>query len=79
MNEEGYGIMGVTLTVTNLSNGNTKIAVSNMFGNYTIDGLTVPDAYVLTVTHRKYIFKNASVTFALTDNLDGIDFTAASQ
>lgn len=79
MNEEGYGIMGATLTATNLSNGTTKSVVSNMFGNYTIDGLTVPDAYVLKVTHRKYLFKNGSVTFALTDNLEGIDFTAASQ
>ncbi len=77
--DDGAAIVGAVLTITNLSDGTIKYARSNMFGNYVFDGLPVPDAYVLTVVHRKYTFTIDSITFALTDDLRGMDFTAQPQ
>ncbi len=72
----GNGIVGARLSITNLATGERRYAVSNPFGRYTIDGLSVAEFYVLTVEHRKVVFADSSRSFMLNDDLQGIDFIA---
>jgi hypothetical protein len=79
LTEDGIGIPGAVLAVTNLSSGTTKYARSNPFGNFVFEGLPVPDAYIITVTHKKYAFTINSMTFSLIDNIDAMNFVAQTQ
>lgn len=77
--DDGSPVVGAVLMITNLSTGATKYARSNMFGKYAFDELTVPDAYTLSVRHTKYLFTIDSFTFALANDLQGVDFIVQPQ
>lgn len=49
---------------------------SNSFGNYSFDGLTVGQTYVVTVVSNRYNFPQSSIVLNLVDNIAGADFEA---
>jgi hypothetical protein len=75
---EGMGIGNTRIIAHNINSGEVVSVITNSFGYYTIEGLTVTDTYIVTAENRKMMFFNNQRTITLDDNLDGIDFVAAS-
>ena len=72
----GSGLKGVTITLTDISTGEVKSALTNNFGYYNFSNLATEDFYRIAVTSRRYTFSTTSRTFTLTDDLAGVDFIA---
>ena len=70
---EGSGIAGATVTVTSL-NGNSRSAVTNSFGFYSIPGILAGSSYVVSATSRRYTFESQLINVA--DNTT-VDFIAS--
>ena len=77
LTEVGTGIRGAALTLTNLSTGEVRRAMSNNFGYYNFQDVMTDDVYLLTVASKRYVFANGSRTFTLRDSLSDADFIAA--
>ena len=58
----------------NASTGETRSALTNNFGYYTVEGLATGDFYMISVNHKRYSFPTQFLT--LDDNVSGFDFTA---
>lgn len=72
----GVGIAKAAITVMNASTGGTRQVITNAFGFYAVDDLPVGDIYFVSVSHKRYTFAQAYVTFTLNDNLTGLSFVA---
>lgn len=79
LSSTGSPLSGITLTLTDLSTGETKTATSTSFGYYTFSDLTVQDFYQLTVTSKRYRFSTPSRTFTLNSDLADMDFICTNQ
>jgi hypothetical protein len=75
----GTPVSRASVTVQNLSNGETQTVATNSFGFYSFDGLPSGESYVVTVSHRRYTFSNGSQIFTLSDAVENLDFIADSQ
>jgi len=71
---EGMGIKGATLTLTDLSTGEVRIAATNSFGYYSFNDVPTDDFYMLTIRHKRYTFADDSRAFTLLDNIADMDF-----
>lgn len=72
----GRGISKVTVSI---SGGNISVPVSvvtSPFGYYRVDGLRAGEAYVVSVSSKRYIFTSTSRLVSLGDDAVGIDFVA---
>jgi len=76
LNSFGAGIGGARLTVVDAASGETFAAISNPFGYYTVEGTEVGNFYIMTVSHKQYVFADNTRTFTLQDNVSGMDFIA---
>lgn len=56
------------------TDGTTSSALTNAFGYYRFDGVTVGDTYVIEARHKSYQFETRIVTVA--DEITGFDLTA---
>ncbi len=72
----GTGISRATITVQNLSSGETRTVLTGSFGYYRVDDLPSGDSYIVTVSHKRYTFSNNSSIFTLSDAIENLDFTA---
>jgi hypothetical protein len=72
----GTGIGGARITVTNAQTGDTFVATTNPFGYYMIEGTEVENFYIMTISHKRYVFADDTRSFTLLDNLTGVDFVA---
>src|SRR5688500_16258588 len=72
----GYGIGGTRVTVMNAATGETFYSITNPFGYYTIDRTEVGNFYIMTVSHKRYVFADNTRAFTLNENLVGVDFIA---
>jgi hypothetical protein len=79
LTDYGTGIRGAYLTLTNLSTGEVRYAVSNNFGYYSFQEVMTDDVYLLTVASKRYNFANNSRTFTLRDSLSGVDFISTPE
>ncbi len=75
---DGRGIMRAEITVINAETGATYRTYTSNFGYYRLTGLPTSELYFMTVVHKRYLFLDASVSFTLKGDLDGLDFTASS-
>ena len=71
----GYGLRGVQLTLSNISTGETRTAVSATFGYYRFDDVPVGVLYSLTVSAKRYSF-DPDTQINLVDELTDVDFNA---
>ena len=69
----GYGVRNATVVATD-SNGAVWTAQTSAFGYYTLKGLGVGRAYVISVKSKSYVFTPRVIT--LEDAVDGVDFVA---
>ena len=76
VNSKGLGIANARLTLVNAATGETSVALSNVFGHYTVDNLAVGEFYVLNVAHKLYKFSQSSREVTLNDSLANVDFVA---
>lgn len=77
IDSNGNGIAGASLVLSDVQTGTTWMALTNPFGNYTIDGPEVGNFYMITVNHRRFSFDDGIRTFTLNDNISGMDFVAS--
>lgn len=73
------GIRNVTLTLTNVSTGDVRTALSSAFGYYRFDDVPVGEFYQLQVRSKRYTFKSDVRFINLVDELSEVDFVALPQ
>ncbi|HEX8736523.1 MAG TPA: carboxypeptidase-like regulatory domain-containing protein [Pyrinomonadaceae bacterium] len=58
--------------------GGVRTAISNAFGYYRFEGVTVGEVYLFEVRSKRYAFTEAIRTFSVQEDFDSLDFHAAS-
>jgi hypothetical protein len=76
---DGLGIKNVRISVAGNSISEPVTVLTNAFGYYTFDGLSVGETYVVTVNARHFTFSHPSRVISLTDSLTDLNFTADPQ
>lgn len=76
LHQDGSAIRGVLVTLQDLSTGEVRTVPTNTFGYYTFNELPVGDFYRVTVSSRKYNFRDSVRSFLLTEDLAGLNFIA---
>jgi hypothetical protein len=72
----GMPLRGVTVSLTDASTGERRIATTSSFGYFVFDNCMTDDFYVINLKSRTNTFSPSSRSFTLTDNLAGMDFVA---
>jgi len=73
---EGQGIRSVTLTLTNLSTGEIRTALSSSFGYYSFFDVPVGQIYSITIRSKRFSFDPDTRVFSVVDELTDVDFSA---
>ena len=73
----GRGISGAMVTIFNTSTGDSFTRMTNTFGYYQFNDLPVSDFYVMTVSHKRYLFLEPSRSFTLEEDMFDVDFIAS--
>jgi hypothetical protein len=73
---EGFGIKGVTLTISGGSLANPITVLTGTFGYYRFDGLPTGLPYVVSIRAKKYAFAQPHRTINLVDDVTGFDFVS---
>jgi hypothetical protein len=74
--ENGIGVSGAVLTLTELSTGTVLSSRTSPFGYYTFTDLPVGETYVLTVNRKGMTIANTPLNFTLMEELVDLNFTA---
>jgi hypothetical protein len=72
----GRGISKAQVSILNTITGETKTIVTNPFGVYNFEENEVGNFYILTVTHKRYDFKQNTQSFQLMDDMENVNFIA---
>jgi len=70
----GRGIQKVRVMISGGDLEEPLYALTNVFGYYKFENLTVGETYILEVTSRRYSFANPTLVVNLQDNLSGTNF-----
>lgn len=70
----GMGIANALVTITNAATGEARSVRTNSSGFFFIDELETGELYTLTVQHKRYRFDEGSITFTLTESINGLAF-----
>lgn len=73
----GTGISNARVMVQNVGTGQVFYSTTNMFGRYGFKGLAVGDFYVMSVSHRRYVFGEVRA-FTLESDLTDYDFVSGN-
>ena len=73
---EGRGVYGARVSLQS-QDGQTTWAITNPFGYYRFDEVTVGQIYVVSVTHKQYSFEPR--TFSLNDEITNLDFIPVAE
>jgi hypothetical protein len=73
----GRGISGAMVSIFNTSTGDSFTRMTNTFGYYQFNDLPVSDFYVMTVSHKRYLFLEPSRSFTLEEDMFDVDFIAS--
>jgi hypothetical protein len=69
--QDGRGLGGASISISD-SDGTVWQAITNPFGYYTLENVTVGQTYVMEASHRRYSFSPRVVT--VDGDLAGVDF-----
>lgn len=75
LNAAGNGIANVRIILID-AQGNSRVAVSNSFGNYKFDEVAAGQTVTLSVNSKKFTFTNSTQTLNVSENAVDINFTA---
>lgn len=70
------GIRSVMLILTNAANGESRNAITNSFGHYRFDEITVGQTYILAAYSNRFAFKPNTLVITLIDELTDVDLYA---
>lgn len=73
MSISGDRISGARVTLTH-QNGDTRSVLTTPFGYYSFDAVSVGETYVLTVSHKRYLFTPQILT--VMEEISNLNFTA---
>ncbi len=76
LTSDGRGIRNVSVSLTNLTTGEVKIALSSSFGYYLFTDIEAGSSYILTLSAKRYQFPSSPRLFTLFDAIADIDFVA---
>ena len=76
LTKSGSGIRNAMVTVAGGNLAQPKTIISTTFGYYNVKGLTAGQAYVISVTAKKYTFTQSVRAVQLLDDTTGFDFVA---
>ena len=72
----GAGISSARLTLVNAATGETKFAVTSLFGYYSFAEVEVGQLYMLSISHKRYRFAETQRVVSLADSMTDVDFVA---
>lgn len=70
------GIKDARITVSGGNLDQPIVTRTNSFGNYTVEGLTAGETYIITVDSRRYTFTEPTRVLNVTDNVTELDFNS---
>ena len=74
VNPDGRGVKGVTVSITDAADGTTRYAITNSFGYYSFDQLTVGNYFLLKIVRgKRYTILDGERSFTLQDDLLTVD------
>lgn len=76
LTSDGRGISSVRMSLTDLSTGEVRYAMTNPFGYYTFTEVDVANLYMVSALHKRYTFINNDRTINVEDSIIGLDFVA---
>ena len=77
VNSYGQGVRGITLSLSDVSSGETVYARTNAFGYYYFTELPISHTFVLVANpNKRYTIASNVRTFTLNDNVSDMDFIA---
>jgi len=71
----GNGIRGVFVTITDL-NGDSLTVRTSSFGYYAFEEIPAGATYVISVWSKRYQFSQSAQVVTVTENIEGVNFTA---
>lgn len=75
LDARGRGIPQTKITLTDNS-GRTRLATSNVFGNYQFPDILSGETYTISVNARGYTFSQPTQVIQVDDNISNLNFTA---
>jgi len=78
VNSAGRGISGINMILTNLETGESRIARTNTFGYFMIDGVDTGVFYSLTASAKRYTFAEPTRFFTLNEDTFDLNFYASN-
>lgn len=72
----GAGISKASVSITD-AGGNTRTTLTNPFGYYSFDEIAAGSTYILSVSHKQYVFAESPRVVTVEDSLSDADFRAA--
>nr|HQU82329.1 carboxypeptidase-like regulatory domain-containing protein [Pyrinomonadaceae bacterium] len=75
LNAEGNGIANVRIILTD-AQGNSRVAVSNSFGNYRFDEVAAGQTVTLSANSKKFNFTNPTQILNVLENVSEMNFIA---
>jgi hypothetical protein len=76
MTSSGRGILGARVSLTD-SSGNTRVAVTNVFGYYRFADLTAGETYVLSVSAKRLKFASQTQVRIVVEDTSDINFISS--
>lgn len=70
---EGYGLRNAVVTLTDQS-GNSRTVITSSFGYYSLAEVEAGESYIISITSKRYVFRQQFVS--IVDDVTGLDFTA---
>jgi subtilisin family serine protease len=71
VNADGRALKNVRVVLQNAANGETSVALTNVFGYFRFEGVEVGGFYTMFIQSKRYSFENSPYSFTL-----GEDFTS---
>lgn len=78
LNAEGSGIANIRIVMTD-TNGLSRVAVTNSFGNYIFEEVAAGQTVTVSVNSKKFVFTNPTVVLNISENVSEINFIADSR
>lgn len=79
LSSNGLGLARVSVILTELATGQTRITRTNKQGLYNFDEVEVGENYVVSLSLKGYSFSPSSKQFSLFGELSDVDFTASRE
>ena len=72
----GAGIRNVIVTAYGGRLTQPKVTVTSTFGYYRFDGLPAGDSYVISISAKRYLFRQTALLVNLDQSMTGVDFVS---